>query len=187
MKISTKTLYKKLPEIKVFNGFVNLTLAKAMFNFMLKGGGIGLAANQIGREMRVFVMGVGKLKACFNPVVLKSSIITKTENEGCLSFKGVFIPIDRSTEIDVQYQTWDGQVIKETLKDLEARCFLHELDHLDGITMQKRKKLNESVGTVKKEFDGEGIGSLEQIKILHREGYGSDQYTHAERSIIGNT
>lgn len=146
MKISNKTLYQVLPEITAFNGFLNITLVQQMYTLMQLQRGVGLAANQVGKITRMFVMDIGnhKPRACFNPRVLKTGIITKEGIEGCLSFKGDFIVVDRPVDIDVQYQDINGIVKTESLTDFEARVFLHELDHLNGITMKKRAKINES-------------------------------------------
>lgn len=153
MKITQKTLFKSLPTEEFKNTTALLLLSQQMHDFMSRQGGIGLAANQIGQEKRMFVMNVKGPKTCVNPEVIRSSEEIEYGYEGCLSFKGEFLPIDRAVEIDVQYQTWNGIVVKETIRDLEARCFLHELDHLNGITMYKRKKLNELTGTTEKELN----------------------------------
>jgi peptide deformylase len=144
MKITKKTLYKVLKEDDFRSPSANMFLAQQLLKFMIEKRGIGLAANQVGLEKRLFVINVKSPKACFNPSVLKKSPLLETGEEGCLSFKGEYIPIDRPMQITVQYHTFDGKVVVEDMEGLEARCFLHELDHLNGITMHKRKQLNES-------------------------------------------
>jgi len=143
MKITKKTLYTKIPLETFTNPHANLLLAKQMLDFMYKNRGIGLASNQVGYQKRLFVMHVNSPKICFNPEVIRKSLITETGDEGCLSFKGEYVYIDRPADITVKYQTYDGKEIREELAGLEARCFMHELDHLEGITMYKRKQINE--------------------------------------------
>ena len=58
--------------------------------------------------------------------------------EGCLSFPGLLLQISRPKIIMVRYQNNKGEFLLSRLTGLEARCFQHELDHLDGITFNKR-------------------------------------------------
>lgn len=108
-----------------------------MLKIMKTFNGIGLAGNQVGLLKRVFVI---KLKdnpepfAMFNPKVLSQSEETLLNEEGCLSFPNLWLGITRSKEIDVEYLDKTGKECKITLTGIDSRCFLHELDHLDGIT-----------------------------------------------------
>lgn len=158
MKITHKTLYTvcKPIDFENTNKSALLFLANQMFDFMEKQQGIGLAANQIGQTKRMFVMNARGRKVCVNPEVISEGNVQQNY-EGCLSFKGEFISVDRPTDIRVRYYTWDGYVVEENLIGIEARCFLHELDHLNGITMHKRKIINESVGNAQKEFDHQRV------------------------------
>ena len=65
-----------------------------------------------------------------------------SENEGCLSFPGLYVKIPRNSWIEVEYFTEEGKRIQTRLEGLSARCFLHELDHMNGI------KLTQHVGPV---------------------------------------
>ena len=58
--------------------------------------------------------------------------------EGCLSFKDVFVKVERPKTIEVQYETTQGKTEFAKLDGMESKCFQHELDHLDGITFNKR-------------------------------------------------
>jgi peptide deformylase len=116
-------------------------LADEMLAFMRQEKGIGLAAPQIGRSTRVFVMEVyGRVRCCFNPEILSSSDILSDFDEGCLSFPGGSCTIKRPDAVKVRYQDAHGSCIEEELQGLAARCFQHELDHLNGITMYDRQK-----------------------------------------------
>lgn len=111
------------------------TLIKRMKMTMKLFGGIGLSANQCGVLHRVFILEAnnGQIVACINPKVIKQSDELAKENEGCLSFPGLSLRIERPLSIDVEFTNLDGELIQATLEDTEARCFLHELDHMNGI------------------------------------------------------
>ena len=121
--------------------YQNQRLADEMLAFMRHAGGIGLAAPQIGRSLRLFVMEVqGRTRICFNPEIVEASQNTADFPEACLSFPNEQCIIKRPDTIIVRYQDADGVWTETNLVGLEARCFQHELDHLDGITMHERAK-----------------------------------------------
>lgn len=115
-------------------------LADQMLEFTKKHGGIGLAANQVGHNLRLFVMSLDERDyKCFNPIILNKSKSSSTSIEGCLSFPELALPIERNDRIDVSWFDEEGKLVIETLEGLAARCFQHELDHLNGITIMERK------------------------------------------------
>ena len=121
-------------------GFDPVALKAEMVEFMLANNGIGLAANQIGLDAKVFVMGdsVENSTMCINPTVLQYTSDTQDDVEGRLSFPNVFVKIKRPKEILAQY--WDEN-LKECVVKIEgysAKCYLHEMEHLLGITMKDR-------------------------------------------------
>jgi len=96
-------------------------------------GGIGLSANQCGVYQRVFVLGHGDFQlVCINPKVLEVSEETIKSDEGCLSYPGLFVKIERPAAIKVEFMTETGGVKQMTLEGLTARCFLHEVEHMNG-------------------------------------------------------
>jgi peptide deformylase len=102
--------------------------------------GYGLSANQCGFTHRVFVMGAGDdFVAFFNPKILASSGEAHMV-EGCLSFPFLGLRITRPANIDVEYQDFNGIKRTATYHGISARCFLHELDHLNGIVYTSRCK-----------------------------------------------
>jgi peptide deformylase len=102
--------------------------------------GIGLSANQCGYGHRVFVMGSGdEYVAFFNPKVIASRGEAHLI-EGCLSFPLLGLRITRAKEIDVEYQDFTGKQHFATFNGISARCFLHELDHMNGIVYTDRVK-----------------------------------------------
>ena len=101
---------------------------------MTNGRGIGLAANQVGITKRIFVMNVGdSIKEYINPEIIEGKGESKFK-EGCLSFPGVFAFVKRYETIKIKAKDMMGNDFEEELTGIEAICFQHELDHLDGIT-----------------------------------------------------
>lgn len=106
-------------------------------------GGIGLSANQCGVFERVFIIGTEDFQlACINPKVIGTSAGVIKADEGCLSFPGLYLKIERPNSIQVEFTDENGQRQETMLEGLSARCFLHELDHMNG------KKFTEYVGPV---------------------------------------
>jgi peptide deformylase len=115
-------------------------LMSEMIETMAKSGGIGLAANQVGISTRVMAMHVqetGEYMVLFNPEVVSTSELQYIAMEGCLSFPGVLLDIGRSREVTVKYQDHRKQEHTRVFKDIDAKCFLHELDHLEGKTFRE--------------------------------------------------
>jgi peptide deformylase len=114
-------------------------LEKSMIDFMIAANGIGLAANQIGITKRVFVMGSNNIPgfpvpfAVFNPRIVETSTDIVVDQEGCLSYPGLFLTVKRPSWIVAEYQNAKGDIIEARFEGYLAKCFQHELDHLDGI------------------------------------------------------
>ena len=103
--------------------------------------GLGLSANQCGIKARVFVMGQGdEYIACFNPEVIAESSETVHMVEGCLSFPMLALRITRPAGVVVDYQDFNGEHHQANFVGISARCFLHELDHMNGIMYTSRVK-----------------------------------------------
>lgn len=99
-----------------------------------KFGGIGLSANQCGVFERVFVIGYGdEAFACINPKVIEHSMEIDKSKEGCLSYPGMYLSIPRYKWIIAEYMNENGQLIQQKFEGVTARCFLHELDHMNGV------------------------------------------------------
>ena len=114
-------------------------LVKEMMKFMINNGGVGLAAPQVGISKRIFIMGnFTKMVACINPKVVSLSEDRIADLEGCLSFPDLFMKVKSPVSCTVQYQNIAGEVIERELVGLESRVFLHEYDHLIGITFDQR-------------------------------------------------
>ena len=114
-------------------------LVRAMSKFMTDNGGVGLAAPQVGIKKRIFIMGnFTKLVACINPKIVSLSEEREADLEGCLSFPDLFMKVKRPASAIVQYQTITGEVVERELTGFECRVFLHEYDHLIGVTFDQR-------------------------------------------------
>lgn len=128
-----------------------------MVKLMIDSKGIGLAANQVGLLKRVFAIHLqNQVPFCmFNPCVVSSNEETVEGNEGCLSFPDLFLKVKRYKSITAEYFDRQGKKCIIELEGIDARCFLHELDHLNGVcftdkisplklamAIKKQRKLN---------------------------------------------
>ena len=115
-----------------------------MFETMYHSDGVGLAAPQIGKAIRLVVITLDVLKddypeyAGFNKAYINPHILeyddthTETMEEGCLSLPGIHEPVKRPTRIRVKYQDEDFQEHEEWVEGYLARVMQHEFDHLDA-------------------------------------------------------
>ena len=115
-------------------------LAQSLHDIMIKSDGLGLSANQVGLPYKVFVMRTGDEPfAVFNPKNVDISDRELVMKEGCLSFPNLWLHVKRNPEALVSYQVSTGEwVNKQKLEGLKARVFLHEYDHLLGVTFDER-------------------------------------------------
>lgn len=108
------------------------SLAQDMLELMEERKGVGLAAPQVGLPLRLFVARWdGKEYVVVNPVLLEASG-EQVDEEGCLSFPGVYQEVPRPQAIRVSFQDALGNPMEEELRGFWARIFSHEMDHLDG-------------------------------------------------------
>jgi peptide deformylase len=138
---SYPTLHISLPEFDFDNSPINpADFASLLVETCKKNNGLGLSANQCGFEYRVFVMGAGEeYVAYFNPKVIETEGETHMD-EGCLSFPLLMLKITRPKRITVEYQDFTGVKHTKTFDGISARCFVHELDHMNGIVYTSRVK-----------------------------------------------
>ncbi|MFZ1654980.1 MAG: peptide deformylase [Candidatus Moraniibacteriota bacterium] len=116
-------------------------LLPAMVQAMRAADGIGLAAPQIGQNLRICVIEIdGMLRHFINPSITSASTDKILFEEGCLSLPGEFFAIERSERVTVRYFDEHGQDKKLRARGLLAICLQHELDHLDGILICDRYK-----------------------------------------------
>ncbi len=96
-------------------------------------GGIGLAAPQIGRPLRVFVVDIGEGVLEFVNPVLDKSPETQDSVESCLSFPDLTLQVKRPVAVTVRAQDRNGIPFQREAEGLLARVLCHEADHLDGV------------------------------------------------------
>lgn len=146
MKILTfpdPILRERMPEFDFENPLMDpKELEKTLVEKMLTLDGIGLAANQVGIKTRVFAMGhrdyPDAAQAFFNPSVIANTDTIVDMEEGCLSFPGVFVKIKRPSKIKTKWQDSSGNWHEDEFDGYNCKCFLHELDHLEGIVFKDR-------------------------------------------------
>lgn len=113
-----------------------------MFDTMYTAGGVGLAAPQVFDSRRLFVMDVPVEDRSNRLVFINPEIIhvegEQVGEEGCLSFPGLFQTVQRQMRVIVRAQDVKGEEFELDLRDLAARCVLHETDHCDGIVFLDR-------------------------------------------------
>ena len=116
-------------------------LAKELVDAMWSHSGLGISANQIGHNYRVFAMRGETQKdsiVCFNPEIKDFSPEMNTMEEGCLSLPDVFAKVVRPAHVAISYLDKDGKEEGQLASGMTARVFQHELDHLDGILFTDR-------------------------------------------------
>lgn len=121
----------------------------AMVQIMQRNNGIGLAAPQVGILKRIIVfhskINGNRLFALVNPEIIKMSREREIEEEGCLSFPGIFIKIKRAKNVVVEGLDINGEKVRISAEGLSARVFQHEIDHLNGIIFLKRLGFREKL------------------------------------------
>ncbi len=113
-------------------------LAETMIETMYEAPGVGLAANQVGVQRRLFVYDKGD-----GPVVVVNPVIVETAGEwtyeeGCLSVPGLSWEITRPNAVHLRGYDLDGREIDIDTDEFEGRIFQHEMDHLDGVLLVER-------------------------------------------------
>jgi peptide deformylase len=104
---------------------------------MVSAKGIGLAAPQVGVNLRVIVVQMmdGTIQEMINPKIKGTSANKLPFEEGCLSVPDHYVEVDRYIMIRVKFQNIHGKYKQWTLKGLESIIVQHEIDHLDGVLM----------------------------------------------------
>lgn len=134
-----ETLRKKCFEVTEFGEKLN-QLLDDMKDTLNATEGVGLAAPQVGILRRVFIVKYeGYYFECINPVISEMKGRC-TEQEACLSVKGVSGPVERPTKIKVSFYDRNKEFHEIKVTGYLARIFCHENDHLDGILFTDRAK-----------------------------------------------
>jgi len=131
----TDPALRKVPETFDFEIANAQELADTLWEECRRLKGLGLSANQVGIDSKVFVMGSDETnrKNVFNPQVVSVSKDTELAREGCLSYPGLWLSVKRPKQVTLSYQTVDGTHVVETFVGLQARIAQHEFDHMEGL------------------------------------------------------
>jgi peptide deformylase len=149
VKVPDPILTKKTAHIKDITPEV-LKLAKDMVDTCRKANGIGLAAPQVGKSLRMCIINLEHIGlppfALINPKIVKTSWGKIEMEEGCLSIPQVFGLVKRPKKITVKATTLEGNDTKFEAEGILSRVIQHEIDHLDGILFTS-KMTKQTAGT----------------------------------------
>lgn len=127
-------LRKGTKKVKDLKSIKIQELIKNMREIMIKEKGVGLAANQIGLDAQIFVMGPGEdFFAFINPKITKYSKEMEEMEEGCLSVPGIAGIVSRPVAVEIKGYNEKGKEVKKKFEGVFARICQHEYDHLNGI------------------------------------------------------
>ena len=140
-------------------------LAFSLAETLSKMEGLGLSANQVGLKEKVFAINLGdEIWTMFNPEIVETSLTTADYQEGCLSYPGLYLKLERPDHVKVRFQATNGDVVEKEFDGLTAVCVQHEIDHLNGIMYTDKVshiKLEQAKRKVKQ--------NLKKMKIYLRE------------------
>ncbi len=159
----TKVFDEPVHRITQFNGKL-VGLVRSMFETLVNGDGIGLAANQVGLPVSLFVMDLSGMSgydlekplAVMNPEILSSSEMSVTMEEGCLSIPDLREDVSRPESIIVRFTDGSFHEVQMELNGVTARVFQHEYDHLrqkffvERLSSVKRQLVRPKLSRVKK-------------------------------------
>ena len=138
-----------------------------MFETMYNAEGVGLAAPQIGKSIRLFIVDASPFeedepalkdfkKTFINPIIVEETGKNWAFNEGCLSIPGIREDVNRQPKVTLEYYDRDFNLIEETFDGLAARVVQHEYDHVEGVLFTdhinplKRRLLNSRLNNISK-------------------------------------
>lgn len=169
LKYGDEILRQKSKEVTKISKKIK-KLIEDMLDTMYANDGVGLAAPQVGQNLRIFVIDVSsgdeplKPMVFVNPKIIKKSGAIKS-NEGCLSFPKAYTDVRRYANVTVKALDYNGKpfIIEGKDGELLARALQHEFDHLDGILfIDHSRNIFETIA----ELEKYGLPSIEQDKIL---------------------
>ena len=135
VKYGDPRLRKKCAQVSEFS--ILPSIVNEMFDSMYEAEGIGLAANQIGYDLNLFIIDITHTDEVDEPAEFVNGEIVDSKGEsvfaeGCLSVPGIEFEIKRPEFITLEYQKLDGSKHKKGFGGLYARAIQHEMDHLNG-------------------------------------------------------
>jgi peptide deformylase len=145
-------LRKKCEEVKEITPEIR-KLIEEMVLIMGKDKGVGLAAPQVGISKKIIVFETGEgVTALINPKILKRGKKQFKDQEGCLSFPGIWIKIKRPERIEVEALDITGRKIGLAASMMASRVLQHEIDHLNGVLFIDKISLIDKM-KIKKQLD----------------------------------
>ena len=137
---------------KLVEDFSNIgKIVDDMFDSMYEAEGIGLAANQVGINLNIFIIDISHTEESDDSYVfVNSSIVESSSNkssssEGCLSLPNISLDINRPEKIKLKYQTIDGKWCEDDFSGLLGRAIQHENDHVNGVMIIDRVSETEKI------------------------------------------
>lgn len=126
-------------EMFLENGAALKPIAAMLMKCINDNDALGVSACQIGMDLAIFAMNTnGRPRICANPQIVAASAEMCKAEEGCLSYPGLVLKVNRPAEVVVRYHDIDGNEVTEHLEGTEARVWLHEYDHTIGICFVDR-------------------------------------------------
>ena len=143
VKYPNKLLHEKSSDVAVFDKKLKKLISN-MFDTMYEFNGIGLAAVQVGVLQKVIVIDIDQDGQVFKSEVINPKILSFSQEqtimeEGCLSVSGRTCRVKRPKQVCVEYYTIDKKKHIIEVDGLIAKCFQHEIDHLNGIVIVDRE------------------------------------------------
>ena len=137
IKNPAKVLSTKTKEVEVIDDSL-IQLLDDLYDTMVEHDGVGIAAPQVNVGLRVAIVELGEdILEMINPIVLETRG-EEEDIEGCLSFPDLFGMVKRPTYVKIEASDREGRVYELEAEDFEARCILHEIDHLDGVLFDSK-------------------------------------------------
>lgn len=137
VKAPAKVLSSKTKEVEVIDEKI-IELLDDLYDTMVEYDGVGIAAPQIDVDLRVAIVELGEdILEMINPVVLETRGEAE-DVEGCLSFPDLFGMVKRPTYVKIEAADREGRIYELEAEEFEARCILHEIDHLDGVLFDSK-------------------------------------------------
>ena len=164
-------LRKKCNSVKDFSKLESLL--NDMFDTMYEENGIGLAANQVGFDMNLFIIDISGIEEDEKTRVFINGEIINSEGEswfeeGCLSIPDIRLNVKRPDIIKFKYQDEKGQEHEEDFDGLLARAIQHEVDHLNGVFIVDRVSKSEKMSVAKelKDIEKNSFATLNSRKAF---------------------
>ena len=137
IKNPANILNEKTKEVEVIDESI-IQLLDDLYDTMVEHDGVGIAAPQVNVGLRIAIVELGEdILEMINPIVIETRGEAE-DVEGCLSFPDLFGLVKRPTYVKIEASDREGRIYELEAEDFEARCILHEIDHLDGVLFDSK-------------------------------------------------